>query len=201
MCTTYNYQPNHIGDDYQPGSTSETRAHQRQPPSRRHETLPRRTARQGASSAEAQPGERSHGIRVGSRLLEHTRLELRLGGVARAHIEGAELQGHVDSELGRPLAQVHGAVGAHLPVHVEEQALRLRGEQDGLDLLRGIRLVGERVCVSGGRPPSRLTRRPGAGKRHAPTGSKPLRDRGASCPAADPPHRCRPCRRCMPSSD
>ena len=46
--------------------------------------------------------------------------------VARADVERAELEGHLDAELGGALAQVHVEVGAHLPVGVQEQPLRLR---------------------------------------------------------------------------
>ena len=46
--------------------------------------------------------------------------------VARADVERAKLEGHLDAELGGALAQAHVEVGAHLPVGVQEQPLRLR---------------------------------------------------------------------------
>ena len=66
--------------------------------------------------------------------------------VARADVVGAVLRGHVDTELAGALAQVHVEVGADLPVGIQEQPLRLRGEKDRLDLVRIVRLPerGER---------------------------------------------------------
>ena len=66
--------------------------------------------------------------------------------VARADVVRAELGGHVDAELAGALAQVMVEVGAHLPVGVQEQPLRLLGEEDRLDLVRIVRLreSGER---------------------------------------------------------
>merc|ERR1740130_1801994 len=85
-----------------------------------------RSVRLSRSAAEAQLGERGNGVRMGGRLGQHRRLELRLGRVARADVERAKLGGHLDAELGGALAQVHVEVGAHLPVGVQEQPLRLR---------------------------------------------------------------------------
>ena len=69
---------------------------------------------------------------------------LRGARVARADVERAKLHRHLDAELGGALAQVHVQVGAHLPVGVQEQPLRLRREQDRLDLVRIVRLRRER---------------------------------------------------------
>jgi len=134
--------------------------------------------------AGAQLGQRSHGGRVGGRGRRNGGLQGEALGVAGQHIEGGKARRDLDAKLGGALVDVALGELAHLPVHLEQQLLGLRREQDRLHALGRVSRLDERLHLT---PPHLvlLRRHPAtaalaAVAGHVGAGSDALRDRHGS---------------------